>query len=205
MLEKIYYIKDNRLYFKYKRYKNKSINVKIPFKGEVYPILKYIHINNNHIGYKNMCNQILLSEFYWLGYSQDITNFLNKWEICLSNKKKKHILSPLKIIIDEGPKFRYIVDLWEIPEDLSLNTDYIYILDCIDHFSKFLNSFLLKNKTMVLLYPKLKYFVIIMVIAVSYNLITVKNLIMLKCDYSVRIIILNILNLHHIIPKQMEV
>ena len=37
-----YYIKDNRLYFKYKRYKNKSINVKIPFKGEVYPILKYI-------------------------------------------------------------------------------------------------------------------------------------------------------------------
>lgn len=78
MLEKIYYIKDNRLYFKYKRYKNKSINVKIPFKGEVYPILKYIHINNNHIGYKNMCNQILLSEFYWLGYSQDITNFLNK-------------------------------------------------------------------------------------------------------------------------------
>ena len=205
MLEKIYYIKDNRLYFKYKRYKNKSINVKIPFKGEVYPILKYIHINNNHIGYKNMCNQILLSEFYWLGYSQDITNFLNKWEICLSNKKKNHILSPLKIIIDEGPKFRYIVDLWEIPEDLSLNTDYIYILDCIDHFSKFLNSFLLKNKTMVLLYPKLKYFVIIMVIAVSYNLITVKNLITLKSDYSVRIIILNILNLHHIIPKQMEV
>ena len=50
-----------------------------------------------------MCNQILLSEFYWLGYYQDITNFLNKGEICLSNKKKKHILSPLKIIIDEGP------------------------------------------------------------------------------------------------------
>ena len=57
-----YYIKDNRLYFKYKRYKNQCINVKIPFKGEVYPILKYIHINNNHIGYKNMCNQILVSE-----------------------------------------------------------------------------------------------------------------------------------------------
>lgn len=121
-----YYINDNRLYFKYKRYKNKCLNVKIPFKGEVYPILKYIHINNNHIVYKNMCNQILLSEFYWLGYSQDITNFLNKCEICLSNKKKNHIIPPLKIIIEEGPKFRYIVDLWEIPQDLSINTDYIY-------------------------------------------------------------------------------
>ena len=71
---------------------------------------------------------------YWLGYSHDIADFLNKCEIYLSNKKKNHIISPLKIIIDEGPKFRYIVDLWEIPQDLSLNTDYIYILDCKDHF-----------------------------------------------------------------------
>ena len=39
-------------------------------------------------------------------------------------------------------------------------TEYLYILDCVDHFSKFLNSFLLKNKTMALVISKIKLFII---------------------------------------------
>ena len=76
-------------------------------------------------------------------------------------RKKTKIIKPeTKIILDEGPKFRYVCDTWTLPQDLSINTDYVYGLDIIDHFSKYYNCFLLKNKTMKLCISKIKLFMI---------------------------------------------
>ena len=65
----------------------------------------------------------------------------------------------MSIILDEGPKFRYIVDIWTLPEHLVGDTNYLYFLDCIDHFSKFMNAFLLINKTKDLVISKIEYFI----------------------------------------------
>ena len=78
----------------------------------------------------------------------------------METKKNNKIIPPVKIILDEGPKYRYIFDIYNIPETLCENTPYIYILDCVDHFSKFMNAYLLKNKTMSLVISKIKLFII---------------------------------------------
>lgn len=92
-----------------------------------------------------MCNHILKEKLYWEGYTKDIKKFLANCEFCNGDKKTKKLKPPIKIILDEGPKYRYIIDLWTLPKKLANDTPYLYILDCVDHFSKYLNSFLLKN------------------------------------------------------------
>ena len=94
------------------------------------------------------------------GYTNYVKEYLNECELCNGNKKNNKIIPPVKIILDEGPKYRYIFDIYNIPETLHENTPYIYILDCVDHFSKFMNAYLLKNKTMSLVISKIKLFII---------------------------------------------
>jgi hypothetical protein len=107
-----------------------------------------------------LCNNIILSGFFWEGYTTDVNKFVAKCEICNADENIKKIKPPPKIILDEGPRFRYVVDIWELPESLAENSEYIYILDCVDHFSKFLNAYLLKNKTMDLVISKIKLFIV---------------------------------------------
>ena len=51
-----------------------------------------------------------------------------------------------KIILFNKPKIRYIGDLRDIPNKLKVNSKYNYIFTIIDHFSKFLNSYLIIKK-----------------------------------------------------------
>ena len=44
--------------------------------------------------------------------------------------------------------------LWTLPEELSENTEYVYIMYIVDLFSKYISAFLLKNKTMKLILSK---------------------------------------------------
>ena len=157
--KKNYFIDENRLYYRYKR-NNIVTNCKIPYVEEIFPLLSNTHIENDNCGYKMLCNLILLKKYYWEGYTKKITQFLSKCEICAAEKKTKIIKPETKIILDEGPKFRYVCDTWTLPQDLSINTDYVYGLDIIDHFSKYYNCFLLKNKTMKLCISKIKLFMI---------------------------------------------
>ena len=134
------------------------LDLKNPYEYEVIPLLKNLHIYNQHCNYKCLCNQVIFNGFFWINYTTDIRNFLSKCEICNGNKIQKKIYAPINIILDEGPKFRYIVDIWTF-EHLVGDTNYLYILDCIDHFSKFMNAFLLINKTMDLVISKIEYFI----------------------------------------------
>ena len=49
-------------------------------------------------------------------------------------------------ILSHGPRDRYVVYLWYLPEYLKGNFNYLYVLDIIDHFSKQCNSYLLNTK-----------------------------------------------------------
>ena len=78
--------------------------------------------------------------------------------ICHSELKAKKIENIPKIIITYGPNKRYQCDLWYLPERIKENTHYLYCLDIIDHFSKWMGSYLLKNKTSELVLSKIKIF-----------------------------------------------
>ena len=67
----------------------------------------------------------------------------------LSNGKKINIKNKIEksnIILFNRPKYRFIGDLSYIPTELKINNNYLYIFIIIDHFSKLLNAYLLKNK-----------------------------------------------------------
>ena len=51
-----------------------------------------------------------------------------------------------KNIIDNGPHYKYIDDLWHLPYYIFKKTGYNYIIDIVDHFSKWYFGYLLENK-----------------------------------------------------------
>ena len=53
-----------------------------------------------------------------------------------------------------------MIDIWELSESLAENSEFIYILDIVDHFSKYFNAYLFKNKTMDLVISKIKLFIV---------------------------------------------
>ena len=153
-----YRILNNRLqYFYY--YKNKNLWLNIIYQEEKIPLLKFIHFNNNHIKRESMETKVIEMGFYWYGYSNDIINFIDNCGVCHAEKYGKKIPLNPKIIITYGPHIRYQCDLWYLPEILRINTEYLYCLDIIDHYSKWLNSFLLKNKNADLVVSKIKSYI----------------------------------------------
>ena len=54
------------------------------------------------------------------------------------------------------PKERYIIDITYLPFEIYKNCKFRHILNYLDHFSKFLFSFLLENKTAKKINDKLK-------------------------------------------------
>ena len=105
-----------------------------------------------------MEEKIIQLDFYWHGYSNDVIDFINNCGVCHSVIVGKKLPNNPKIIISYGPNKRYQCDLWYLPETLKENTDYEYCLDIIDHFSKWLGSYLLKNKSAELVLSKIKNF-----------------------------------------------
>lgn len=63
------------------------IEFKIPFKEEIFPILKNLYIDNNHCRHNALANLVIISGFYWEVYAQDIKLFLSKCEFVMVIKK----------------------------------------------------------------------------------------------------------------------
>ena len=103
--------------------------------------------------------KIIAMGFYWYGYSSDSETFINNCGVCHSKNILEKMPSVPKIIISNGPHKRYQCDLWYLPEELKENNEYLYCLDIIDHFSKWMCSYLLKNKTADLVLAKIKSFI----------------------------------------------
>ena len=67
-------------------------------------------------------------------------------------------INPIKIITN-GSKIRYQAYIRYVPVELKVNNEYNYFLDIIDHFSKWLYSYLLKSKDSELVVSKIKSFI----------------------------------------------
>ena len=60
--------------------------------------------------------------------------------------------------MDDGPHFRY-VDIWYLYKEIKSVTGYNYVLDVIDHFSKWYNGYLLKTKEAKEVLKKIELFI----------------------------------------------
>ena len=67
-----------------------------------------------------------------------------------------------KIIKDEGPHYRLLIDFTYLDQKYyNGKTKYKYIIDSIDHFSKFYWGFLTKDKSANTAIQKIKLFILI--------------------------------------------
>ena len=78
--------------------------------------------------------------------------FMKTWKNILKNAPQIHKnvgrKPQIKQIISKGPRERYVVDLTDIDEDINdIKKEYKYILNIIDHYSKLVGSYLLRNKS----------------------------------------------------------
>ena len=97
---------------------------------------------------------------YYKGITSDTNKVIKECPICnikinYKNKNKREIS---KLIIFKRPKFRYIGDLSDIPNELKAGTKFLHIFIIIDHFSKFLDAFLLEDKKKESILKYLDYF-----------------------------------------------
>ena len=96
----------------------------------------------------------------WVGIKKDVENYIKKCVECAKmktiekSKREKSIT-----ILSHGPKDRYVADLWYLPEYLKGHSNYLYVLDIIDHFSKFCNSYLLNTKEKYEIFTHIKDFI----------------------------------------------
>ena len=77
---------------------------------------------------------------------KDIENFIKTCPFCNTGNKFKKLKGKNKIIIENGPHYRYVADIWTLPKEIANLTNYKYILDIVDHFSKWYYGYLLHTK-----------------------------------------------------------
>ena len=97
---------------------------------------------------------------YWINMTNDIKFYISH---CITfNKVKKFEVkskTTSKTILSHSLRNRYVFDLWDLSAELiSKNSNYKYVLDIIEHYSKFTNSFLLNTKESQEIFPIIKNF-----------------------------------------------
>ena len=146
-------ISRSSLYFR----SSKNGNVAIPLKSEIEALISIAHYGSEddslikHNGFNTVIQDLNEKKIYWANMSEYVRDFIANCAQCNEEMVEKPIKIP-KIIISNGPLYRMIADLWQIPKDMSeealkgSHPCYKYILLCVDHFSKFTWGVLLEDK-----------------------------------------------------------
>ena len=163
--DRLYFIKScqtNRLSDSEFEDQNKVILKKIPFTYEILPELDELHGNNGHISYRTLAKKFLEGEYYIDNIEIVCKEYTTKCPECYSKYFSRKLIKVPKIIYDEGPHYRLLVDITYLdPKYFSNKTNYKYIIDCIDHFSKFYWGYLIRDKTAKTTLNKIKNFIAI--------------------------------------------
>ena len=148
MIKNKYELKEDRLFYKYERFKNKIILKKIPYEIELTFIFYNCHINNKiHLSLRKSKERLKNSDYYYEGITTDLTKYIKKCRKCSITENLKVIRAPMKQIIENGPHFRIEMDILYLPDDIEKVSGCNYILDIIDIFSKWLFSYPLITKS----------------------------------------------------------
>ena len=168
---KSFYLKNDRLYYikecKCNRLENgdfEDVNQvvlkKIPLTYEIIPKLNELHDNNGHISSRTLAKKFIEDEFYIDNIELITKEYTNQCPECYSKYYSRKLVKQPKIIFDEGPHYRLLVDITYLDKKYySKKTEYKYIIDCIDHFSKFYWGYLIRDKTSKTTLNKIKNFI----------------------------------------------
>ena len=74
--------------------------------------------------------------WYLFGMNNDIQEQIKICNKCINPNKFISLKKKTKIIIDNGPHYRYLTDLWYLNTEIAKYSRYKYVLDIIDHFNK---------------------------------------------------------------------
>ena len=100
-----------------------------------------------HRGIATLYKLILNQNFIWYNIFKDVKNYINICPSCIEVHKNNLKKLPVKQILSNSPRERYVMDLMEIDAEIDdIYQKYNYILNIIDHFSKLCKSYALKNK-----------------------------------------------------------
>ena len=142
--------------------KNKIVKkFRIPKSKEIKNILYNALDKRNHGGIYATNYYISNNNIYWINMINDIKEYISKCVTCAKiktdNKTKKNLCNT---ILSNGPKDRYVADLYVLPPELnSSHTSYKYVIDIIDHFSKYTESNLFNTKESYEIFPIIKNFI----------------------------------------------
>ena len=64
---------------------------------------------------------------------------------CINMKSGEKLVIKSKVLITKGPKERFVIDGFQLDEITKEITGYSYVIEIIDHFSKFLKSYPVKE------------------------------------------------------------
>ena len=153
------------LYIK-KYFKNTNNNkmknyelLKVPFLQNLEKYIYDIHKNLNHSNHNIVRKEIIKNNYFFKGITKTVKHICKNCAICnIKSNIKIQKREKTKLIIFNKPKYRYIIDLTDIPTELTIGTNYKYLINIIDHFSKYTGSYLLENKTGNLVKEKIKNF-----------------------------------------------
>ena len=137
---------NHNLYKKDKNYEKNNIKYQIPLEVEKIHLIKSIHINNGHIGCNRTVAKIIDEGFKWDNMLGDVLSYI-KYDCTqyINQKAGEKIDAKSKIIITKGPKERFIIDGFQLDQITAEITGFSYVIEIIDHFSKFLKSYAVKE------------------------------------------------------------
>lgn len=85
--------------------------------------------------------------YYWINYV--IIEIKILCEVCAQKNFLFYKRLPCQQIILKKPKDRIILDITFLPQKLIKNNEYKYLLNCIEHFTKFVVSYLIKKNLLL--------------------------------------------------------
>ena len=68
--------------------------------------------------------------------SNDIYNTIKNCIHCNKANKFKVLKGNIKIIIENGPHYHYVTDIWHLTKKIRKKNGFKYLLDIVDHFTK---------------------------------------------------------------------
>ena len=126
------YIIDNLNNFNNKNF----VLYKIPNNANILKYVYDIHKSDLHRGICSLRNLINNKFLYFEGSSLMAEYIVKTYSICLQKNKNTLVRQPSGQIITFYPLQRLVMDLTDLPEELSDTNNNLYLYNIIDHFSK---------------------------------------------------------------------
>ena len=109
-------------------------------------IIDNINISLLHLDKNKILDKIKELKIFYHGIYYDIENIINICHICIQKNLQFYKRQSSKQILMSAPLERIVIDLTYLPEFLLKISNYKYLLNIADHFSKYVTSYLIKKK-----------------------------------------------------------